>query len=336
MTIDLTTRYLGMTLRTPLVASASPLSEDIDKIRRLEDAGAAAIVLYSLFEEQLRHEQKALEHYLTSGTDSYAEALSYFPETQDFVIGPEEYLEHIRRAKQAVGIPVIASLNGTSLGDWTHYARQMQQAGADAVELNVYYIPTDGSLTSERVEQTYLDVVASVKSCITIPLAVKIGPFFTNMASMAQRLCDVGADGLVLFNRFYQPDIDLDRLEVEPTVMLSTPFALRLPLRWIAILSGRIPADLAATSGVHQAEDVVKLLLVGANVTMMCSALLRFGIEHLRTVEVRLCGWLGEHEYESVQQLQGSMSQRHCADPAAFERANYMRALHSFRPGTAS
>jgi dihydroorotate dehydrogenase (fumarate) len=336
MTIDLTTRYLGMTLRTPLVASASPLSEDIDKIRRLEDAGAAAIVLYSLFEEQLRHEQKALEHYLTSGTDSYAEALSYFPETQDFVIGPEEYLEHIRRAKQAVGIPVIASLNGTSLGDWTHYARQMQQAGADAIELNIYYIPTDGSLSSDGVEQTYLDIVAAVKSCIKIPLAVKVGPFFTNMASMAQRLCDAGADGLVLFNRFYQPDIDLDRLEVEPTVMLSTPFALRLPLRWIAILSGRIPADLAATSGVHQAEDVVKLLLVGANVTMMCSALLRYGIEHLRTVEERLRSWLGEHEYESVRQLQGSMSQRHCADPTAFERANYMKALQSFRPGTTS
>lgn len=334
MTIDLTTRYLGMTLRTPLVASASPLSEDVDKIKRLEDSGAAAVVLYSLFEEQLRHEKAALEHHLSAGTESFAEALSYFPEPQDFVLGPEQYLEHIRRAKQAVAIPIIASLNGTSLGNWTQYARQMQQAGADAIELNVYYIPTDSSLSSDSVEQTYLDIVAAVKSCVTIRVAVKISPFFTNMASMARRLCDAGADGLVLFNRFYQPDINLEQLEVEPGVILSTPFALRLPLRWIAILWGRVPADLAATSGVHHAEDVVKLLMVGASVTMMCSALLRHGIEHVRTVEDRLHGWLAEHEYESVRQLQGSMSQQHCADPAAFERANYMKALHSYRPET--
>jgi dihydroorotate dehydrogenase (fumarate) len=330
--MDLTTTYLGLRLRTPLVPSASPLSERIDNIRQMEDAGAGAVVLYSLFEEQLAHDQFQLQHHLEAHTDMFAEALSFFPTPARVTVGPEAYLNHIRRAKEAVDIPIIASLNGSSLGGWTRFAREIEQAGADALELNVYTIPTDLDQPGASVEQMYLEILRAVKSVVQIPVAIKLSPFFSNMAWMARQLDEAGADGLVLFNRFYQPDIDLETLEVWPHVLLSTPQALRLPLRWIGILHGRIAADMAATGGVHDAADVVKLLLVGARVTMLASALLRHGIEYLRMVEHRLRRWLEDHEYESVGQLQGSLSQRHAPDPGAFERAQYLRALRSYQP----
>ncbi len=268
--IDLSTTYLGLRLRTPLVASASPLSQELDGIRQLEDAGASAVVLYSLFEEQLRQESFELEHHLAEGTDSFAEATSFFPQPAEFRLGPEGYLKHIQQAKKAVSVPIIASLNGTTDGGWTNYARQIEQAGANALECNIYWIPTDPELASIDVEQQYLEILKAVKSVVKIPVAVKLSPFFSNMANMAKRLDQAGANGLVLFNRFYQPDINLDELEIQPNVLLSTPQALRLPLTRIGILYGRIGANLAATSGVHGAEDVVKLLMVGADVT--CSA----------------------------------------------------------------
>lgn len=334
--MDLSTTYLGLTLRTPIVPSASPLSEEIDDIKRLEDAGAAAVVLYSLFEEQIERDRHELYHHLTYGTESYAEALTYFPEPDTFHLGPESYLNHIRRAKAAVDIPIIASLNGSSIGGWTDYARQMQQAGADALELNIYYIPTNMAITGEQIEETYVGLLTTVKSEVTIPVALKLSPFFSSMAYMAKRLDDAGANALVLFNRFYQPDIDLDTLEVTPHILLSTPQDLRLPLHWIGILYGNVSADLAATSGIHTAEDVLKMLMAGASVTMMCSALLKHGIDHIRTVEQALQEWMAAHEYESVRQMQGSMSQLHCADPTAFERGHYMRELHSYRPASHS
>ena len=328
--IDLSTKYLGLTLDTPLVASASPLSQDIDGIRRLEDAGASAVVLYSLFEEQLRHEALELEYHLSAGTESFAESLTYLPMRGEFRTGPEGYLEHIRKASEATHIPIIASLNGATLGGWTKYAKQIEDAGADAIECNIYSIPTDMDVSGLEVEQNYLDIVRAVKSAVSIPVAVKLSPFFSNMAFMAKRLETAGADGLVLFNRFYQPDIDLDELEIRPNVLLSTPQALRLPLTWIGILYGRVRTSFAATSGIYTAEDVIKLLLVGANVTQMCSALLRHGVSHLRYVEREMRDWLGEHEYESVTQMQGSMSQLRCPDPSAFERAQYMRAVKGY------
>jgi len=324
---DLSTTYLGLQVRTPLVASASPLSQELDRIGRLEDAGASAVVLYSLFEEQLRQENLELDYHLSAGTESFAESLTYFPQPGEFHTGPEGYLNHIRKVKDAVDIPVIASLNGSTLGGWTSYARQMEEAGADAIELNIYFVPADFDLSAAEVEQVYLDIVRAVKITVQIPVAVKLNPFFSNLANMAKRLEAGGADGLVLFNRFYQPDIDIEELEVKPSVLLSTSQALRLPLTWIGILYGRIKASLAATSGVHRAEDVVKMLLVGADVTMLCSALLRNGLNHLRHVEGGLREWMENHEYESVRQMQGSMSQIRCPDPGAFERAQYMPAV---------
>lgn len=329
--MDLTTTYLGMTLRSPLIPSASPLTEDIDNIKRMEDAGAGAVVFHSLFEEQLRQESLQLDHYMAYGSESYAEALSYFPEPDNFLLGPEAYLEHIRRAKKAVNIPIIASLNGSTLGGWTKYAQQIEQAGADALELNIYYIPTDINTTGSQVEQQYLDILNAVRQSVKIPIALKLSPFFSNMANMAQQFAAAGANALVLFNRFYQPDINLNDLTVEPNVLLSTPQAMRLPLRWIAILYGRVNLDLAATSGIHQASDVIKMLMAGANVTMMASVLLQRGIDHLRLVEKGLQEWMAENEYLSVQQMQGSMSQKHCAAPSAFERAQYMKALQSYQ-----
>jgi dihydroorotate dehydrogenase (fumarate) len=325
--MDLSTTYLGLKLRTPLVPSASPLSEEIDTIKQMEDAGASAVVLYSLFEEQLRQDRFELHHHLEHGTFSFPEALTYFPEPEVFHLGPDDYLKHIAKAKQAVKMPIIASLNGSSVGGWTQYARAIQQAGADALELNIYTIPTDLNLSSAQVEQTFLDILAAVKSELTIPVAVKLSPFFTNFANMAKRLDDAGANGLVLFNRFYQPDIDLESLEVKPNILLSTPMAMRVPLRWVAILYGRLRANLAATSGVHRASDVLKMLMAGADVTMLCSVLIRHGVRQIGVIERDLIAWMGEHEYESVAQLKGSLSQKHCADPSAFERAQYMRAI---------
>jgi dihydroorotate dehydrogenase (fumarate) len=330
--IDLTTNYLGLKLRTPLVSSASPLAQEVSGVRSLEDAGASAIVLPSLFEEQLRLESLELENRLSAGTESFAEAVSFFPEPSEFHLGPEEYLEHIRKAKAAVDVPVIASLNGSTVGGWIQYAKQMEQAGADALECNIYFSPTDMELTGARVEQTYIEILHAVKSAVSIPVAVKLSPFFSNLANLAKRLDDERADGLVLFNRFYQPDIDLEELEIKPNVLLSTPQALRLPLTWIGILYGRVRANLAATSGVHTAEDVLKMLMVGSDVAMLCSVLFRKGTYHLREVEKGVVAWMEEHEYESVKQMRGSMSQLRCPDPSAFERAQYMRAIKAYQP----
>jgi dihydroorotate dehydrogenase (fumarate) len=328
--MDLTTSYLGMKLKNPLVASASPLSETVDSIVKLEDNGIAAVVMHSLFEEQFIKEAHDLDHHLTRGTECYAESLSYFPEPKSFVIGPEEYLSNIRDAKKRVEIPIIASLNGYSPGGWLKYARNIQDAGADALELNIYFLATDVNINSSEIEKQYLDILSSVKKSITIPVAVKLNPFFSSTAYMAKQLDKAGADGLVLFNRFYQPDIDLENLEVVPNVILSTPQAMRLPLRWIAILYGKIQADLAATSGIHTAADVLKMLMVGARVTMLCSTLLENGIGHMRRILKDMESWMLEKEYDSVQQLQGSMSQKSCSDPAAFERSNYMKALQTY------
>src|SRR5271157_1454404 len=325
--MDLSTKYLGMELRTPLVASASPISQEISHIRSLEDAGASAVVLYSLFEEQLRQENLELERDLNAGTESFAESLTYFPKTNEFHTGPEGYLNHIRKAKEAVDIPIIASLNGSTLGGWTKYAKQVEQAGADAIECNLYFIPTNMEILGSDVEESYLDVLREVKTSVHIPVAAKLSPFFSNLANIAKRMDQMGTDGLVLFNRFYQPDIDLEELEIKPNVLLSSPHELRLPLTWIGILHGRIRASLAATSGVYGPEDVIKLLMVGADVTMMCSALIRNGIKHLSQVEKGVREWMENHEYESVHQMQGSMSQLRCPDPGAFERAQYMRAV---------
>jgi len=328
--MDLSTSYLGLKLRTPLISAASPLSEDVDTIRQMEDAGASAVVLYSLFEEQLRQDSAELAYNLDHGTFSNPEALTYFPEPGEFRLGPEEYLKHITQAKKAVKIPIIASLNGSSVGGWTKYAKAMQIAGADAIELNIYNIPTDMTLSSAQVEQSYLDIVKAVKAEVTIPVAVKLSPFFTNFANMAKRLDKAGANGLVLFNRFYQPDIDLEALEVKPNILLSTPMAMRVPLRWIAILYGKIGANLAATSGIHRASDALKMLMAGADVTMICSALIRHGVRQFSVIERDLVSWMEEHEYESVSQLKGSLSQKNCSEPSSFERAQYMKAISQF------
>jgi dihydroorotate dehydrogenase (fumarate) len=323
---------MGYKLRSPLVASASPLSETVDGIKRLEDAGAGAVVMFSLFEEQLRQEQLALHHYLTYGTESYAEALSYFPEPKEFHTDSRGYLDLIRKAKSAVSIPIIASLNGTTPGNWVKFAKQIEEAGADALELNLYSIPTDLDTPGSRIEQNDVEVVSAVCSSISIPVAVKLSPFFSNIANMAKRFDEVGASALVLFNRFYQPDIDLETLEVRPSVLLSTAQAQRLPLRWIAILYGRIRPNLAATGGIHSGQDAAKMLLVGASVTMMASALLRHGTKYLHTVEIELRDWMEANEYESVSQMRGALSQINCEDPSAYERAQYMKALTHFRP----
>jgi dihydroorotate dehydrogenase (fumarate) len=331
--MDLRTTYMGLELRSPLVVgAAAPLTEDLDNLKRMEDAGAAAVVLHSLFEEQIQQEMRELHHHLEFGTHSFAEALTFFPEPDIFHVGSELYLNHIRKAKELVNIPIIASLNGNTTGGWIDYARQIEQAGADALELNIYDIPTDINTTGAEVEQEYLDILQAVRAAVTIPIAVKLSPYFSNMANMAKRLSDTGANGLVLFNRFYQPDIDVDELEVRPHVLLSTPQDMRLPMRWIAILYGRINADFAATSGVHRATDAVRMLMAGAKITELVSVLLRHGIDHLRDVEMDLAQWLEEHEYESVQQLQGTMSQLKCPNPTEFERAQYMKAVQTFHP----
>jgi len=328
---DLSTTYLGLHLKNPLVASASPLSRKIETAQKLQDAGIAAIVMYSLFEEQIIHESLELDHYLNRGTESFAEALSYLPDTGTYSLTPEKYLEHLSALKKSLSIPVIGSLNGVSRGGWTRYARYIQDAGADALELNLYYIPTDITLTSQELENTYVDLVQSVREAITIPLAVKLSPFVTSLPNLAHRLVAAGVNGLVLFNRFYQPDFDLEELEIVPTLELSTSAELRLPLRWISILYGKIKTDFALTSGVHSAQDVLKAMMAGAKVTMMASALLRNGVEIIPTILREMEWWIESHEYTSLKQMQGSMSQQAVAEPAAFERANYMKVLNSWR-----
>jgi dihydroorotate dehydrogenase (fumarate) len=328
---DLRTTYLGLTLSSPLVASSSPLSESIDDIRRLEDAGAAAVVLYSLFEEQITLESQHLDRYLSHGTESFAESLTYFPDMHAYGRrGPEAYLEHVRRAKAAVGMPVVASLNGVSTGGWIDYARKIEQAGADALELNVYYIPTDPDMTGAQVEQMYADLVRDVKRSVSIPVAVKLGHAWTALANVAGRLDQAGADALVVFNRFYLPDFDLENLEVVPRLTLSSSHELLVRLHWVAILYGHVRADLAVTGGVHTPEDVIKAMMAGARVAMMASSLLKHGIAHLAAVRSGLLAWMEAHEYVSIRQMQGSMSYRAVREPAAFERANYMKVLSSY------
>ena len=330
MSVDLRTRYLGLELANPLVPSASPLASRIDTLRQLQDAGAAAVVMQSLFEEQIEHESIQLHGVLEWASDSFPEALSYFPELEDYNTGPDAYLRHLELTKRELRIPVIGSLNGTSTGGWVKYAKLIQDAGADALELNVYFVAADPDMTAQDVEQRYLDLVAEIRSSVEIPLAVKIGPYFSSLGNVARRLSHAGADGLVLFNRFLQPDIDLEALKVDPTLHLSTSDELRLPLRWIAILFGRVPCSLAATTGVHTAEDAVKLILAGADVTMMASALFREGPEHLGVVLDGVRSWLEDHEYASVAQARGSVSQANVADPVAYARANYMQMLVDF------
>jgi len=327
---DLSTTYLGLRLKNPLVISASPLSKKVDLARRLEAAGASAIVLYSLFEEQITHESHEIDHYLSRGAESYAEALSYFPEMEHYNVGPDRYLDHLRRLKQTLDIPVIGSLNGISAGGWIEYAHNIEQAGADALELNIYYLPTDPHVTGAELEDTYVNLVRTVRAQVRIPIALKLSPFVTALPHLAQRFTEAGANGLVLFNRFYQPDFDLEALEVVPSLTLSSSDDLRLPLRWIAILYGRVAADLALTGGVHTAQDALKAMMAGAKVAMLASELIANGADRLSVILSSMRSWMLEHEYESITQMQGSMSQQAVSEPAAFERANYMKALNSF------
>lgn len=331
--MDLTTTYLGLTLKNPIVPSSSPLARNLGKLRQMEDAGAAAVVLHSLFEEEINAESETLDRYLNEGSESYGEALSYFPEAPMYAsIGPDAYLGYLSEAKRALDIPVIASLNGVSAGGWTRYARLMQEAGADALELNVYYVPTRLDVSGAEVEQMYLDVLRDVKHHVTIPVAMKLNPYFSSTAHMANQLAQAGADGLVLFNRFYQPDLDLNHLAVVPNLHLSGSDEMRLPLRWIAILYGHIAADLALTTGIHTGEDALKGIAAGATVVMMASALLQMGVGRITAVLTEMTEWLKEHEYESLAQLRGSLSQRNCGAPAAFERANYIQVVGSYAP----
>jgi dihydroorotate dehydrogenase (fumarate) len=329
--VDLSTTYMGMKLKNPIVPSASPLSASLDNIKRMEDAGAAAVTLHSLFEEQIEFEAAALDHFLERGTDSFAEALTYFPEVHEYRREPDDYVEHIRKAKESVNIPIIASLNGVSTGGWIGYAKHFEDAGADAVEMNVYFIPTSFHLMSYDVEDLYVKLLKAVKSQVSIPVAMKLSPYFSAMPNMASLLDAEGADGLVLFNRFYQPDIDIEELEVTPNLQLSTTVEMRLPMRWIAILYGHVDSSMALTSGIHHAEDVIKAMMVGADVANICSVLLKKGIGTIGELLQGVNAWMEEHEYQSLEQMKGSMSHKSVAEPAAFERANYMKVLNSYK-----
>jgi dihydroorotate dehydrogenase (fumarate) len=327
---DLSTTYLGLKLKNPLVASSSPFSKKIDTIRQMEDAGLSAVVMHSLFEEQITHESNELDHFLNYGTESFAEALTYFPDLEKYNLVPDAYLELIHKAREAVGIPVIASLNGITSGGWVDYAKRIEQAGAAALELNLYYLPTDPNLSGAEMEEAYLRLVRDIRSQVTIPLAVKLSPFFTAIPQIAKRMVDAGAGGLVLFNRFYQPDLDPEKLEVIPQIQLSTSDDLLLPLRWIAILFGRVPADFALTGGVHTGLDLIKAIMAGANVAMTTSALVQNGLAQAGRILAEAESWMTEHEYNSARQMRGILSQKSVAEPAAFERANYMKALQCY------
>jgi dihydroorotate dehydrogenase (fumarate) len=329
--VDLTTKYMGLTLKNPLVPSASPLSSSVDNIKRMEDAGAAAVVLHSLFEEQIEFNAEALAHFLERGTESYAEALTYFPPFEEYRREPDEYVELIREAKEAVDIPIIPSLNGVSPGGWTGYAKRFEEAGADAVELNVYFIPTGFGLMSYDIEDLYVKLLKDVKKHVSIPVAMKLSPYFSAMPHVASMLDAEGADALVLFNRFYQPDIDIEELEVTPNLQLSTPVEMRLPMRWIAILYGKLDCSMALTSGIHSSEDIIKAVMVGADVANLCSVLLKQGIDQIGDLLEGVTTWMEEHEYESIEQMKGSMSHKSVPEPAAFERANYMKVLQSYK-----
>lgn len=330
--MDLTTKYMGLKLKNPIVPSASPLSHTVEGVKALEDAGASAVVVYSLFEEQINYDDNVLDFYLAQTSDRNAEAADYFPSVSEFKRGPQEYLEHISKIKRAVDIPIIGSLNGVSVGGWMKYAKEIEEAGADGLELNVYYIPTDLNLTSSQIEQIYVNNIQAVKENIKIPVAVKLSPYFSSMANLAKKLDDCGANALVMFNRFYQPDFNLDTLEVIPNLELSSKWELRLPLRWISILYGKIKASMAATSGVQDYEDVIKVMMAGGDVAMVCSELLRHGNARITQMLDGLTRWMEEKEYKSIEEMKGSMSQKSVAEPAAFERANYMKTLQSYRP----
>ncbi len=327
---DLKTTYLGLELKNPVVAAASPLSKKVDIVKRLEDAGVGAVVMYSLFEEQIIHQSLELDYYLSRHTESYAESLTYFPDLENYNMGPEIYLEQIQKLKRSVDIPIIGSLNGISSGGWIDYAKKIEEAGADALELNIYFVPTDTDVNGQELEDTYATLTANIKNHLNIPLSVKMNPFFTSIPYVAGKLVQAGADGLIMFNRFLQPDIDLENMIITPNLVLSTSAELRLPLRWIAILYGRIQADLALTSGVHSSEDMIKALMAGAKVTMLASHFLKNGIDSATELIIGLNTWMETNEYESVNQMIGSMSQKSVAEPAAYERANYMKALTSF------
>ncbi len=329
--MDLRTSYMGLNLQHPVVVSASPLSAKLENIKQMEDAGAAAVVMFSLFEEQIQHEQEAFEHLTSYGSEFYAESLGYFPKVEDYTVGPEQYLDLLRRASESVSIPVIGSLNGITNRGWVDYARQMAEAGAQGIELNVYYIPADLDESGRDVEGRYLDIVRAVRSAVSVPVAMKLSPFFSATGNMARQLDEAGADALVLFNRFYQPDFDLDELEVASTLELSTPAEIRLPLLWIAILYGRVSCSLAATTGVHTPAEVIKYLMAGADAVMTTSALLKNGIGHLTKLVDGLKEWMDRRGYVSVQQMKGSMSQQNVGDPTAFERANYIKILESYK-----
>jgi dihydroorotate dehydrogenase (fumarate) len=330
--MDLRTTYMGLELKNPVVASASPLSEEFDNFRRMEDAGAAAVVMFSLFEEQIKHENAAIEHLITSGSESYAESLSFFPEFEDYDTGPDEYLNLLRRATEAVDIPVIASLNGITNEGWVDTARLMQDAGASGIELNAYYIPANLYMDGREVEQRYLEVLKAVKAAVSIPVAMKLSPFFSATGNMARQFDEAGADALVLFNRFYQPDLDLEEMEVVTDLKLSTPAEIRLPLLWIGVLHGRINASLAASTGVHSPLELIKYLLTGADAVMTTSGMLRYGIGFLTTLVDGLQDWMEAKQYDSVSQLRGAMSQINCLNPGAFERANYIKILDNYKP----
>ena len=330
MSIDLSTQYLGIGLKHPIVASASPLTGSIDSLKRLEEEGVAAVVLPSLFEEQIEHDEMATHNLMLYGSELSPEASGFFPEQQKYNTGPDRYLKLIADAKRALSVPVIASLNGYTPGGWTAMARQLEQAGADAIELNVYFLATKLDDSSAAVESRYIDLVKSVAGQVKVPVAVKVAPYFSAMANMASRLAQAGASGLVLFNRFLQPDIELEELQVTPHLVLSTSDELRLALRWIAILRGRVRASLAATGGAHTPDDVLKLLLAGADCVMIASSLLRKGPAQVGVLVRGVAEWLAERDYSSVEQMKGSLSQQACPDPDAFERANYMKALKSY------
>jgi dihydroorotate dehydrogenase (fumarate) len=329
--VDLKTKYIGLELKNPLVASASPLSENVATVKKLEEAGIGAVVMYSLFEEQIVKDSLALDHYLDYGNEFYAEALSYIPDYGRYNVGPDKYLNQIKALKDAVSVPVIGSLNGVTTGKWIEYAKKMEEAGADAVELNMYSMPSDPDQTAADLEDGYINLVQNVSSSLNVPLAVKLSPFFTSIPNIAARLADAGADALVLFNRFYQPDFDLEELEVVPNLVLSTPDELRLPLRWIAVLYGKVDVDFALTSGVHGVEGVLKATMAGANVSMMASELLKNGVGRVAEILTDLSTWMEEHEYESIEQMTGSMAQVSVGEPSAFERANYMKVLSDFK-----
>jgi dihydroorotate dehydrogenase (fumarate) len=328
---DLTTRYLGLNLKNPLVASASPLSEKVDTVKQMEQAGISAVVMYSLFEEQIIHESLELDHYLNYGTESFAEALTYLPDSGRYSLGPEKYVDQVKRLKDAVNIPIIGSLNGVSSGGWIQYAKRIEEAGADALELNIYYLPFDPAITSSKLEENYTQLVKDVRREIKIPLAVKVSPFLTGVANILQQFAEAGADGLVLFNRFYQPDIDLEKMEVSPSLVLSTSTELRMPLRWVALLYGQIKADFAVTSGVHNSEDVLKSMMAGASAAMMASELLKNGIKRIPEILSGIQTWMDANEYESITQMKGSMSAQATHQPHALRRSNYIKVLNSFR-----